>query len=196
MPASRGRAREWHNLSGSDRARFADDRGASAAVSHCNLTTIPTEGEAIVGELALVEVPAGARLPPASPPAAAALNKGIQLLGYDWCGPTGSAGRALSLTLYWKVGANIRTDNSAFVHIGKARPARRSWRRTTTRQARTCIPPGSGAAVPSSSTRLSAPFRPARRLAHTPCSPAGMIPIPTSAWRWPPPTMRCPTVGP
>jgi len=48
-----------------------------------------------LGELAVIDVPAGARLPPPTHAVSAELQGGSQLLGYDWSGPVVKAEQAL-----------------------------------------------------------------------------------------------------
>jgi len=83
------------------------------------LTRIEPEDAALVGELAVVEVPAGASSPPPQIPAAAELQGGLQLLGYDWSGPQVKAGQPLYLTLYWKALVDQQSQDTAFVHLGQ-----------------------------------------------------------------------------
>ena len=84
-----------------------------------SVKTFETEAAALVGELAVVEVPAGASLPAVRHPASADLDGGIHLLGYDWSGPQVRAGQPLYLTLYWKVVTDQHARNTAFVHVGQ-----------------------------------------------------------------------------
>ena len=88
-----------------------------------SLTRLEPEAAALVGELAVVEVPAGARLPAPQQPATADLAGGLQLLGYDWSGPSVQAGQPLYLTLYWKALTDQTTDDTAFVHLGQGSTA-------------------------------------------------------------------------
>ena len=100
----------------------AHDAPAAAALQRlyprAALRTIQTEGEAEVGDMAVVQVPAGARLPPISRPVPVSFQNGPQFLGYDWSGPTVVAGQSLSLTLYWTAGSG-GGDATAFVHVGR-----------------------------------------------------------------------------
>jgi hypothetical protein len=82
------------------------------------VTTIQPETAALVGDLAVVEVPAGANMPLPAHPASAELAGGIRLLGYDWSGPAVRAGQPLYLTLYWKAEADLHADVTAFAHVG------------------------------------------------------------------------------
>jgi hypothetical protein len=83
------------------------------------VTLIEPEDAALLGELAIVDVPAGARLPAPSQPASAELQGGIQLLGYDWSGPVVKVGQPLYLTLYWKALVDQQSTDTAFVHLGQ-----------------------------------------------------------------------------
>ena len=88
-----------------------------------SLTYIEPETAALVGALAIIEVPAGARLPVPQRPASGVLAGGLQLLGYDWSGPSVVAGQPLYLTLYWKVLVDQTQENTAFVHLGQGTQA-------------------------------------------------------------------------
>ncbi len=83
------------------------------------VTRIEPEAAALVGELAVVEVPAGSKRPAPEQLASASLAGGVQLLGYDWSGPEVKAGQPLYLTLYWKAAADQHARNTAFVHLGQ-----------------------------------------------------------------------------
>jgi 4-amino-4-deoxy-L-arabinose transferase-like glycosyltransferase len=85
------------------------------------VTRIEPEDAALVGELAVVDVPAGARLAGPEPEHAvsAELQGGLQLLGYDWSGPEVMAGQPLYLTLYWKALVDQKSQDTAFVHLGQ-----------------------------------------------------------------------------
>jgi hypothetical protein len=47
----------------------------------------------------------------------------LQLLGYDWSGPTVAAGQPLYLTLYWKALVDQTAADTAFVHLGQGNAA-------------------------------------------------------------------------
>ena len=92
---------------------------------NATITRIEPEAAALLGELAVVDVPAGARLPDGYNPAgpqhltSAELQGGLQLLGYDWSGPSVPAGQPLYLTLYWKALVDQQSEDTAFVHLGQ-----------------------------------------------------------------------------
>jgi hypothetical protein len=83
------------------------------------VSTIQAESAALVGNLDVVEVPAGARAPAPPHLASATFAGGLQLLGYDWSGPAVAAGQPLYLTLYWKAEVDQRASDTAFVHVGE-----------------------------------------------------------------------------
>jgi hypothetical protein len=83
------------------------------------VTPIDTESAALIGKMAVVDVPPGAARPPAPHPAGATFADGIGLLGYDWSGPVVTAGQPLYITLYWRAEMDIHLDATAFVHIGR-----------------------------------------------------------------------------
>ena len=89
------------------------------------VTRIEPEDAALLGELAVIDVPAGARLPAGAGPgapqhaASAELQGGIRLLGYDWSGPVVKAGQPLYLTLYWEALVDQQSEATAFVHLGQ-----------------------------------------------------------------------------
>jgi hypothetical protein len=47
------------------------------------------------------------------------LAGGLELLGFDWSGPTVQTGQPLYLTLYWKALVDQIAENTAFVHLGQ-----------------------------------------------------------------------------
>ena len=58
-------------------------------------------------------------MPEPSNLATAQLAGGLELLGYDWSGPTVQAGQPLYLTLYWKALVDQTLDDTAFAHLGQ-----------------------------------------------------------------------------
>lgn len=82
------------------------------------VTAIHPEEASLMQEAALVEIPAGARLPAPPQSARAQFAPGLTLLGYDWSGPNVKAGESVFFTLYWQVETGIHSDLTTFMHFG------------------------------------------------------------------------------
>lgn len=82
------------------------------------VTVITPEAEALVRELTLVEVPAGARPTLSALPAQARFEPGLSLIGLAVTPDVVPAGESVLLTLYWRAEGALPADMVAFTHIG------------------------------------------------------------------------------
>jgi hypothetical protein len=117
LPLTDRRAEPTTYLVLSDRDTVTVER-LTALYPAATVTPIEPEPAALMGAATLVEVPAGASLPPVARPADARFDSGLVLLGYEWSGARVHRGETLFLTLYWKAEAPVSVDWTAFAHVG------------------------------------------------------------------------------
>jgi hypothetical protein len=82
------------------------------------LTRVQPEEEALMGRVALIEIPADTPGPSIAHTTGAQFDSGISLVGYDWSGPQVKAGESVFMTLYWKTDVDLPEDFITFLHVG------------------------------------------------------------------------------
>jgi hypothetical protein len=82
------------------------------------LTFIEPEEAALMGSVALVDVPPGALFTSMQAAAHADFGPGLELIGYDISGRALRAGESVFVTLYWKAETTLDADLTAFAHLG------------------------------------------------------------------------------